>query len=124
VTSPNRPWPEVRAELARRRAARPRYRVLARPWRDHLGSDDPDDPTGGHDAGCVSGWELLVTAPRPGGTGPPGADHEVLGVTQVTGARLDPAVARATVVDYLRTLADPLPTGVRPADVELYEEVP
>lgn len=105
-------------------ADRPRYRVLARPFYDHPGSGDPDDPTGGHDAGCAAGHELTVyrvdvTWRELGGD----RAHAPLGVTQVTGARLDLAAARATVVDYLRRLADPYPTRVGPADVELYLEV-
>jgi hypothetical protein len=91
---------------------RPRYRVLATPWYDHNHSGRYPA-----DACEPAGWELEV-ARVPTGVNP--YHLAPLGVTQTTGAALDPAAARRVVVNYLHVLAEPRWLSVEPADVELW----
>lgn len=130
-------WRFANQDETRRRAVdevvaalddRPRYRALARRRYDHEPGDRAHEPTYRHDDVCHAGWELTVHRVDAywlavaGGRG-----HAPLGVTQVpatVAGALDPVAARRRVADHLRTLAEPLPTRVTPADVELYLELP
>jgi hypothetical protein len=98
----------------RRRADRPRYRVLASPRYDH-------EHSGRYPADACepAGWELEVYRVDAASPDP----REPLGVTQLVGpGRLppDPRAVRALVVDWLRLRAAPRPCRATPADVELY----
>lgn len=102
---------------------RPRYRVLATPWYDHVNCPHQFNHRHERTDACATGYELEVS--RVDATWRLVAGeyaYAPVGTTQVTGAlHLD--VVRATVVDYLRTLADPRSTRVIAADVEVYLRV-
>lgn len=99
-----------------------RYRVLAQRWYDHNPGTDCGTrtleytETARHASWCVSGFELEIAYAVGMVPGQPG---QVIGVTQMPGPMI-PAIARQTVIDYLKTRAAPLIISVVPTDIELY----
>lgn len=102
---------------------RPRYRVLATPWPNRVSCTHQFNHRHERSDPCVTGYELEVT--RVDATWRLVAGERAyvpIGTTQVMGALyLD--VVRATVVHYLRALADPRTTRVTTDDVEVYRRV-
>lgn len=92
---------------------RPRYRVLAAPYY-------VDDPVDGSPQ--LVGYELTVA--RVDLSDRPGAPLGVARVPATVAGRLDPAVARAAVVDWLRLRAAPRVIAATSVDVELYLRLP
>lgn len=103
---------------------RPRYRVLAWPWYDHKGDESPYHPAGdGHDANCAAGYELEIWRRNPDQLGPLGEWTRV-GVTQTdSGGTLNHDEVVDLVLDFVMTLASPLPIRVDADQVTVFAEV-